>query len=231
MSDVIPIPLADISLEKRTDTTTKEQPTEAIISGDTEKINSIKNIGVITGSYSTIQEAMTAHNLKLSTEDNTSLDSYSQTPPLIYLEDGNLKYIRYNPEDIIQGFDFKSGETKNIFKDKRNPKNYYIVNNDGIVEEYVLNSEDSNKKKKLIEEAIKDEKVLDKIYDEILDTTGEDESDLSESRETFKQLNSLEEISEKIQEILDDTLSEGDQPEGKYIDNIIDYENCSINLV
>lgn len=231
MSDVIPIPLADISLEKRSDITTKEQPTEAIISGDTKKINSIKNIGVITGSYSTIQEAMTAHNLKLSTEDNTSLDSYSQTPPLIYLEDGNLKYIRYNPEDIIQGFDFKSGETKNIFKDKRNPKNYYIINNDGIVEEYVLNSEDSNKKKKLIEEAIKDEKVLDKIYDEILDTTGEDESDLSESRETFKQLNSLEEISEKIQEILDDTLSEGDQPEGKYIDNIIDYENCSINLV
>lgn len=231
MSDVIPIPLADISLEKRTDVTTKEQPTEAIISGDTEKINSIKNIGVITGNYSTIQEAMTAHNLKLSTEDNTSLDSYSQTPPLIYLEDGDLKYIRYNPENIIQGFDFKSGETKNIFKDKRNPKNYYIVNNDGIVEEYVLNSEDSNKKKKLIEEAIKDEKVLDKIYDEILDTTGEDESDLSESRETFKQLNSLEEISEKIQEILDDTLSQGDQPEGKYIDNIIDYENCSINLV
>lgn len=231
MSDAIPIPLADISLEKRTDTTTKEQPTEAIISGDTEKINSIKNIGIITGNYSTIQEAMTAHNLKLSTEDNTSLDSYSQTPPLIYLEDGNLKYIRYNPEDIIQGFDFKSGETKNIFKDKRNPKNYYIVNNDGIVEEYVLNSEDSNKKKKLIEEAIKDEKVLDKIYNEILDTTGEDESDLSESRETFKQLNSLEEISEKIQEILDDTLSEGDQPEGKYIDNIIDYESCSINLV
>ena len=231
MSDVIPIPLADISLEKRSEITTKEQPTEAIISGDTEKINNIKNIGVITGSYSTIQEAMTAHNLKLSTEDNTSLDSYSQTPPLIYLEDGNLKYIRYNPEDIIQGFDFKSGETKNIFKDKRNPKNYYIINNDGIVEEYVLNSEDSNKKKKLIEEAIKDEKVLDKIYDEILDTTGEDESDLSESRETFKQLNSLEEISEKIQEILDDTLSEGDQPEGKYIDNIIDYENCSINLV
>lgn len=231
MSDAIPIPLADISLEKRTDITTKEQPTEAIISEDTEKINSIKNIGVITGNYSTVQEAMTAHNLKLSTEDNTSLDSYSQTPPLIYLEDGNLKYIRYNPEDIIQGFDFKSGETKNIFKDKRNPKNYYIVNNDGIVEEYVLNSEDSNKKKKLIEEAIKDEKVLDKIYDEILDTTGEDESDLSESRETFKQLNSLEEISEKIQEILDDTLSEGDQPEGKYIDNIIDYESCSINLV
>lgn len=231
MSDVIPIPLADISLEKRTDITNKKQPTEAINSEDTEKINSIKNIGVITGNYSTIQEAMTAHNLKLSTEDNTSLDSYSQTPPLIYLENGNLKYIRYNPEDIMQGFDFKSGETKNIFKDKRNPKNYYTVNNDGIVEEYVLNSEDSNKKKKLIEEAIKDEKVLDKIYDEILDTTGEDESDLSESRETFKQLNSLEEISEKIQEILEDTLSEGDQPEGKYIDNIMDYENCSINLV
>ena len=38
----------------------------------------------------------------------------------------------------------------------------------------------------LIKDAIKDEKVLDKIYDEILDTTGEDESDLSESRETFK---------------------------------------------
>lgn len=231
MSDVIPIPLADISLEKRTDITTKEQPTEAIISGDTEKINNIKNIGVITGNYSTIQEAMTAYNLKLSTEDNTSLGSYSQTPPLIYLEDGNLKYIHYNPEDIIQGFDFKSGETKNIFKDKRNPKNYYIINSDGIVEEYILNSDDSSKKKKLIEEAIKDEKVLDKIYDEILDTTGEDESDLSESREDFKQLSSLEKISEKIQEILGDTLSEGDQPEGKYIDNIIDYENCSINLV
>ena len=46
MSDVIPIPLADISLEKRTDTTTKEQPTEVIISGDTEKINSIKNIWI-----------------------------------------------------------------------------------------------------------------------------------------------------------------------------------------
>ena len=234
MSDVIPIPLADISLEKRTDTITKEQPTESVISGDTEKINSIKNIGVITGSYSTIQEAMTAHNLKLSTEDNTSLDSYSQTPPLIYLEDGNLKYIRYNPEDIIQGFDFKSGETKNIFKDKRNPKNYYIVNNDGIIEEYVLNSEDSNKKKKLIEEAIKDKEVLSKIYDEILDTTDEDENTITEdfiSREDFTQLNSIEEISEKIEEILDTTVTEGDQPEGKYIDNILDYENCSINLV
>lgn len=232
MSDVIPIPLADISLEKRTDTTIKEQPTETVISEDTKKINSIKNIGVITGSYSTIQEAITAHNLKLSTEDNTSLGSYSQTPPLIYLEDDNLKYIHYNPKDIIQGFDFKSGETKNIFKDKRNPKNYYIVNNDGVVEEYVLNSDDSSKKKKLIEEAIKDKEVLDKIYDELWRTTGEEkESDLSESREDFKQLNSLEEISEKIQEILDDTLSDGDQPEGKYIDNIKKYDKCSINLI
>ena len=237
MSDVIPIPLADISLEKRTDTITKEQPTETIISEDTEKINSIKNIGVITGNYSTIQEAMTAHNLKLSTEDNTSLDSYSQTPPLIYLEDGNLKYIRYNTEDIIQGFDFKSGEIKNIFKDKRNPKNYYIVNNDGIVEEYVLNSEDSNKKKKLIEEAIKDKEVLSKIYDELLTTVDEmgyDEDTVSEdyiSRDDFMKLSSIEDVKSKIEEILDDTTADGEQPEGKYIDNIIDYENCSINLV
>lgn len=235
MSDVIPIPLADISLEKRTDTTTKEQPTEAIISEDTEKINSIKNIGVITGNYSTIQEAMTAHNLKLSTEDNTSLDSYSQTPPLIYLEDGNLKYIRYNPENIIQGFDFKSGETKNIFKDKRNPKNYYIVNNDGIVEEYVLNSEDSNKKKKLIEEAIKDKEVLSKIYDELLDTTAYDEVGMNDefqlSRDNFMNLSSLEDMKSKIEKILRDTYTDGLQLEGKYIDNIIDYENCSINLV
>lgn len=229
MSDVIPIPLADISLEKRTDTTTKEQPTETIISEDTKKINSIKNIGVITENYSTVQEAMTAHNSKLSTLESNLFGEYPQAS-LIYLEDGNLQYIDFDSKEITQGFDFKSGKTKNIFKNIDTGK-YYIVNNDGIVEEYVLNSEDSNKKKKLIEEAIKDKEVLDKIYNEILETTGEDESDLSESREDFKQLNSLEEISEKIQEILDDTLSEGDQPEGKYIDNIIDYESCSINLV
>lgn len=229
MSDVIPIPLADISLEKRTDTTTKEQPTETVISEDTKKINSIKNIGVITENYSTVQEAMTAHNSKLSTLESTLFGEYPQAS-LIYLEDGNLQYIDFDSKEITQGFDFKSGKTKNIFKNIDTGK-YYIVNNDGIVEEYVLNSEDSNKKKKLIEEAIKDKEVLDKIYNEILETTGEDESDLSESREDFKQLNSLEEISEKIQEILDDTLSEGDQPEGKYIDNIIDYESCSINLV
>lgn len=234
MSDVIPIPLADISLEKRTDTTTKEQPTEAIISGDTEKINNIKNIGVITGSYSTVQEAMTAHNLKLSTEDNTLLDSYSQTPPLIYLEDGNLKYIRYNPEDIIQGFDFKSGETKNIFKDKRNPKNYYIVNNDGIVEEYVLNSEDSNKKKKLIEEAIKDKEVLSKIYDEfldIMDKWGYSETDIYEeykvSRDKFMKSPSLEDI----KYVIEDTAADMSQHENKYVDNIINYDSCSINLI
>lgn len=229
MSDVIPIPLADISLEKRTDITTKEQPTETVISEDTKKINSIKNIGVITENYSTVQEAMTAHNSKLSTLESNLFGEYPQAS-LIYLEDGNLQYIDFDSKEITQGFDFKSGKTKNIFKNIDTGK-YYIVNNDGIVEEYVLNSEDSNKKKKLIEEAIKDKEVLDKIYNEILETTGEDESDLSESREDFKQLNSLEEISEKIQEILDDTLSEGDQPEGKYIDNIIDYESCSINLV
>lgn len=234
MSDVIPIPLADISLEKRTDTITKEQPTEVIISGDTEKINNIKNIGVITGNYSTVQEAMTAHNLKLSTEDNTLLDSYSQTPPLIYLEDGNLKYIRYNPEDIIQGFDFKSGETKNIFKDKRNPKNYYIVNNDGIVEEYVLNSEDSNKKKKLIEEAIKDKEVLSKIYDEfldIMDKWGYSETDIQEeykvSRDKFMKSPSLEDI----KHVIEDTAADMSQHENKYVDNIINYDSCSINLI
>lgn len=235
MSDVIPIPLADISLEKRTDITTKEQPTEAIISEDTEKINSIKNIGVITGNYSTIQEAITAHNLKLSTEDNTSLGSYSQTPPLIYLEDGDLKYIRYNPENIIQGFNFKSGETKNIFKDKRNPKNYYIVNNDGIVEEYKLNFDDSSKKKKLIEEAIKDKEVLSKIYDELLDTTAYDEVGMNDefqlSRNSFMNLSSIEDMKNKIEKILRDTYTDGLQLEGKYIDNIIDYKNCSINLV
>lgn len=235
MSDVIPIPLADISLKKRTDTTTKEQPTETVISEDTKKINSIKNIGVITGSYSTIQEAITAHNLKLSTEDNTSLGSYSQTPPLIYLEDSNLKYIRYNPKDIIQGFDFKSGETKNIFKDKRNPKNYYIVNNDGIVEEYKLNFDDSSKKKKLIEEAIKNKEVLSKIYDELLDTTAYDEIGMNDefqlSRDSFMNLSSIEDVKSKIEEILGATYTDGLQPEGKYIDNIIDYKNCSINLV
>lgn len=238
MSDVIPIPLADISLEKRTDTTTKEQPTEAIISEDTEKINSIKNIGVITGNYSTIQEAMTAHNLKLSTEDNTSLDSYSQTPPLIYLEDGNLKYIRYNPEAIIQGFDFKSGETKNIFKDKRNPKNYYIVNNDGIVEEYVLNSEDSNKKKKLIEEAIKNKEVLSKIYDEfldIMDKWGYNETDIQEeyevSRDKFMKSSSVEDMENTIGHVIDDTAADMSQHKNKYVDNIVNYNSCSINLI
>ena len=232
MSDVIPIPLADISLEKRTDTITKEQPTEAIISGDTEKINRIKNIGVITESYSTVQEAITAHNLKLSTLDSTLFGEYPQAS-LIYLEDGNLKYIDFNSEEITQGFDFKSGESKNIFKSIDTGK-YYIISNDGIVEEYKLNSDDSSKKKKLIEEAIKDKEVLSKIYDEILDTTGEDENTITEdfiSREDFTQLNSIEEISEKIEEILDTTVTEGDQPEGKYIDNILDYENCSINLV
>lgn len=232
MSDVIPIPLADISLEKRTDTITKEQPTEAIISGDTVKINSIKNIGVITGSYSTVQEAVTAHNLKLSTLDSTLFGEYPQAS-LIYLEDDNLKYIDFDSEKITQGFDFKSGESKNIFKSIDTGK-YYIISNDGIVEEYKLNSDDSSKKKKLIEEAIKDKEVLSKIYDEILDTTDEDENTITEdfiSREDFTQLNSIEEISEKIEEILDTTVTEGDQPEGKYIDNILDYENCSINLV
>lgn len=234
MSDVIPIPLADISLEKRTDTTTKEQPIETVISEDTKKINSIKNIGVITGSYSTVQEAITAHNLKLSTEDNTSLGSYSQTPPLIYLEDNNLKYIRYNPKNIIQGFDFKSGETKNIFKDKHNPKNYYIVNNDGVVEEYVLNSEDSNKKKKLIEEAIKDKEVLSKIYDEfldIMDEWGYSETDIQEeyevSRDKFMKSPSLEDI----KYVIDDTAADISQHKNKYIDNIINYDSCSINLI
>ena len=238
MSDVIPIPLADISLEKRTDTTTKEQPTETIISEDTKKINSIKNIGVNTGNYSTIQEAITAHNLKLSTEDNTSLSSYSQTPPLIYLEDGNLKYIRYNPEYIIQGFDFKSGETKNIFKDKRNPKNYYIVNNDGIVEEYVLNSQDSNKKKKLIEEAIKDKEVLSKIYDEfldIMDKWGYSETDIQEeyevSRDKFMKSSSVEDMENTIGYVIEDTAADMSQHENKYVDNIVNYDSCSINLI
>lgn len=235
MSDVIPIPLADISLEKRTDTITKEQPTAAVISGDTGKINSIKNIGVITGSYSTVQEAMTAHNSKLSTLDSTLFGEYPQAS-LIYLEDGNLQYIDFDSNEITQGFDFKSGKTKNIFKSVDTGK-YYIVNNDGITEEYVLNSDDSSKKKKLIEEAIKDKEVLSKIYDELVTTTNEmgyDEDTVSEdyiSRDDFMKLSSVEDVKSKIEEILDDTAADGEQPEGRYIDNITDYENCSINLV
>lgn len=235
MSDVIPIPLADISLEKRTDTITKEQPTAAVISGDTKKINSIKNIGVITGSYSTVQEAITAHNSKLSTLDSTLFGEYPQAS-LIYLEDGNLKYIDFDSEEITQGFDFKSGKIKNIFKSIDTGK-YYIISNDGIVEEYKLNSDDSSKKKKLIEESIKDKTILSKIYDELLmtvDKMGYDEDAVSEdyiSRDDFMELSSVEDIKSKIEEILDDTVADGEQPEGKYIDNIIDYENCSINLV
>lgn len=235
MSDVIPIPLADISLEKRTDTTTKEQPMAAVVSGDTGKINSIKNIGVITGSYSTVQEAMTAHNLKLSTLDSTLFGEYPQAS-LIYLEDSNLQYIDFDSEEITQGFDFKSGETKNIFKSIDTGK-YYIISNDGIVEEYKLNSDDSSKKKKLIEEAIKDKEILSKIYDELLTTVDEmgyDEDTVSEdyiSRDDFMKLSSIEDVKSKIEEILDDTTADGEQPKGKYIDNIIDYENCSINLV
>lgn len=232
MSDVIPIPLADISLEKRTDTITKEQPTAAVISGDTKKINSIKNIGVITGSYSTVQEAITAHNSKLSTLDSTLFGEYPQSS-LIYLEDGNLKYIDFDSEEITQGFDFKSGKIKNIFKSIDTGK-YYIISNDGIVEEYKLNSDDSSKKKKLIEEAVKDKKVLSKIYDELLDTTAYEEEDMSTdyiSRDDFMNLSSVEDVKSKIEEILDDTATDGLQSEGQYIDNIIDYENCSINLV
>lgn len=235
MSDVIPIPLADISLEKRTDTITKEQPTAAVISGDAGKINSIKNIGVITGSYSTVQEAITAHNSKLSTLDSTLFGEYPQAS-LIYLEDGNLKYIDFDSEEITQGFDFKSGKIKNIFKSIDTGK-YYIISNDGIVEEYKLNSDDSSKKKKLIEESIKDKIILSKIYDELLmtvDEMGYDEDAVSEdyiSRDDFMKLSSVEDIKSKIEEILDDTAADGEQPERKYIDNIIDYENCSINLV
>lgn len=233
MSDVIPIPLADISLEKRTDTTTKEQPTETVISEDTKKINSIKNIGVITENYSTVQEAITAHNSKLSTLESTLFGEYPQAS-LIHLEDGNLQYIDFDSEEITQGFDFKSGKIKNIFKSIDTGK-YYIVNNDGIVEEYVLNSEDSNKKKKLIEEAIKDKEVLSKIYDELLDTTAYDEVGMNDefqlSRNSFMNLSSIEDMKSKIEKILRDTYTDGLQLEGKYIDNIIDYENCSINLV
>lgn len=232
MSDVIPIPLADISLEKRTDTITKEQPTTAVISGDTRKINSIKNIGVITGSYSTVQEAITAHNSKLSTLDSTLFGEYPQAS-LIYLEDGNLKYIDFDSEEITQGFDFKSGGTKNIFKSIDTGK-YYIISNDGIVEEYKLNFDDSSKKKKLIEEAVKDKEVLSKIYDELLDTTAYDEDDMSTdyiSRDDFMKLSSVEDVKSKIEEILDKTGTDGLQPEKEYIDNIIDYKNCSINLV
>ena len=232
MSDVIPIPLADISLEKRTDTITKEQPTAAVISGDTGKINSIKNIGVITGSYSTVQEAMTAHNLKLSTLDSTLFGEYPQAS-LIYLEDGDLQYIDFDSEEITQGFDFKSGGTKKIFKSIDTGK-YYIISNDGIVEEYKLNFDDSSKKKKLIEEAIKDKEVLSKIYDELLDTTAYDEDDMSTdyiSRDDFMKLSSVEDVKSKIEEILDETGTDGLQPEKEYIDNIIDYKNCSINLV
>lgn len=235
MSDVIPIPLADISLEKRTDTTTKEQPTETVISEDTKKINSIKNIGVITENYSTVQEAITAHNSKLSTLDSTLFGEYPQAS-LIYLEDGNLKYIDFDSEEITQGFDFKSGKIKNIFKSIDTGK-YYIISNDGIVEEYKLNSDDSSKKKKLIEESIKDKIILSKIYDELLmtvDEMGYDEDAVSEdyiSRDDFMKLSSVEDIKSKIEEILDDTAADGEQPERKYIDNIIDYKNCSINLV
>lgn len=231
MSDVIPIPLADISLEKRTDATTKEQPTATVISGDTGKINSIKNIGVITGSYSTVQEAMTAHNLKLSILDSTLFGEYPQAS-LIYLEDGNLQYIDFDSEKITQGFDFKSGGTKNIFKSIDTGK-YYIISNDGIVEEYKLNFDDSSKRK-LIEEAVKDKEVLSKIYDELLDTTAYDEDDMSTdyiSRDDFINLSSIEDVKNKIEEILDKTGTDGLQPEKEYIDNIIDYKNCSINLV
>lgn len=235
MSDVIPIPLSDISLEKRSDTTTKEQPTEAVISGETSKINNITKFGVAIGKYSTVQEAMTAHNLKLSSLDTTLFESYSQIPSLIQLVDGNLKYINFEPDSVIQGFDFKSGETKNIFEDEDNKGKYYIINNDGIVEEYKLNSDDSSKKKKLIEEAIKNKEVLSKIYDELLYDTREygfDDEDVSEkkSRDDFMKLSSIEEVASAIEEIFDYTGADSEKS-GEYIDNIIDYENCSINLV
>jgi len=105
------------------------------------------------------------------------------------------------------------------------------------VEEYKLNSDDSSKKKKLIEEAIKDKEVLNKIYDELVVTTDEmgyDEDTIAEdyiSRDDFVNLSSIEDVKNKIEEILDDTAADGEQPEGKYLDNILDYENCSINLV
>lgn len=236
MSDVIPIPISDISLEKRTDTTTKEQPTKAVISGDTGKINSIRNIGVITGNYSTVQEAMTTHNSKLSMLDSTLFGEYPQAS-LIYLENGNLQYIDFDSNKITQGFDFKSGRTKNIFKSVDTGK-YYIVNNDGIVEEYVLNSEDSSKKKKLIEEAIKDKKVLSKIYDEflkIMDNWGYNETDIQEefevSRDEFMKSSSVEDMKNTIGHVIEDTAATMGQYENKYVDNIVNYESCSINLI
>ena len=236
MSDVIPIPISDISLEKRTDTTTKEQPTKAVISGDTGKINSIRNIGVITGNYSTVQEAMTTHNSKLSMLDSTLFGEYPQAS-LIYLENGNLQYIDFDSNKITQGFDFKSGRTKNIFKSVDTGK-YYIVNNDGIVEEYVLNSEDSSKKKKLIEEAIKDKEVLSKIYDEflkIMDNWGYNETDIQEefevSRDEFMKSSSVEDMKNTIGHVIEDTAATMGQYENKYVDNIVNYESSSINLI
>lgn len=236
MSNVIPIPLADISLNKRSDITTKEQPAEQILSGVTSNINTIKSMGVVTGDYSTTEEALTAHNKELSLLDSASIEGFSEIPQLLQLEDGKLNYINYQTEDIIQGFDFKTGESKNIFKSIDDGK-YYVVNNDGIVEEYKLNSDDSSKKKKLIEEAIKDKEVLNRMYDELVATTDEmgyDEDTIAEdyiSRDDFVNLSSIEDIKSKIEEILDDTAADGEQPEGKYLDNILDYENCSINLV
>lgn len=236
MSDVIPIPLADVSLEKRTDTITKEKPTVEIVSGATKNINAIKTLGVVTGNFNTVEQAMTAHNSAISTLDSATLEDM-QNKMLVQLENGELKYIKFDAVDVIQGFDFKTGNKKNIFRDIESTNDYYIVNQDGVIEKYELNSDDSNTKKKLIEEAIKDQTVLDKIYKEILDTAeimAFDEDTIAKdyiSRDNFRQLTSVEDIKNKIEEILDDTGADGEQPKDLYIDNILDYDSCSINLV
>ena len=75
-----------------------------------------------------------------------------------------------------------------------------------------LNFDDSSKKKKLIEEAVKDKEVLSKIYDELLDTTAYDEDDMSTdyiSRDDFMKLSSVEDVKSKIEEILDETGTDG----------------------
>ena len=68
-----------------------------------------------------------------------------------------------------------------------------------------------------------------------MDKWGYSETDIQEeyevSRDKFMKSSSVEDMENTIGYVIEDTAADMSQHENKYVDNIVNYDSCSINLI
>lgn len=239
MSDVIPIPLADISLDKKKTKSINTKPVE--VSKEQAEFNAISQLSAQLGLNITkglnLADTIKDYNKKLN-QLNLSESNVNQITFKTLLEDGTVKNISVSVENIKDIFNFTTGENTYAYTyaDVSNnsltaTNKTFIVDSDGNIKDYEFNSMNQEEKQRIIKEAFENDEVKERIYAALSEYQFDEEGEPMTVDKFKESIKTLDDLVESIKEAVGMDYDKNDVPYAKAILDAFDENSCTLNLI